>query len=83
MSQGITLPLPMKKGFGATDRVDKWWIEPVWMATALALAMVYTARLLESWFGTVESIMMITESLHQYFLLIYYICYTSIIILDG
>ena len=54
MSQGITLPLPMKKGFGATDRVDKWWIEPVWMATALALAMVYTALRVLVWDGGIH-----------------------------
>ena len=54
MSQGITLPLPMKKGFGATDRVDKWWIEPFWMATALALAMVYTALRVLVWDGGIH-----------------------------
>lgn len=42
MIQGVTFPLPMKKGFGATDRVDKWWKQPLWMATALTAAVIYT-----------------------------------------
>ena len=41
MSQGITFPLPMKKGFGATDRVDKWWKGPTAMAAYLGFMILY------------------------------------------
>ena len=50
MSQGITFPLPMKKGFGATDRVDKWWKGPTAMAAYLGFMILYA-----TWRGFMEA----------------------------
>ena len=34
--------LPLVKGFGKTQRIDNWWNQPLIMATALGLALLYT-----------------------------------------
>ena len=34
-SLGINVKLPLKRGFGRTERIDYWWTEPVWMAVPL------------------------------------------------
>ncbi|MEC7042344.1 MAG: hypothetical protein VXW30_07065 [Candidatus Thermoplasmatota archaeon] len=36
------IKLPVSRGFGETDRTDKWWTQPLWMGFALTLAMIYT-----------------------------------------
>jgi len=48
MAEGIRLP--MKKGFGATDRVDDWWKGPTAMALYLGVMIVYS-----TWRGFMES----------------------------
>ena len=50
MSQGVKLPLPMKKGLGATDRVDDWWKGPTAMAAYLGIMIVYA-----TWRGFMEA----------------------------
>ncbi|GIT75315.1 MAG: hypothetical protein Ct9H300mP30_3770 [Methanobacteriota archaeon] len=50
MSQGVKLPLPMKKGLGATDRVDDWWKGPAAMAAYLGIMIVYA-----TWRGFMEA----------------------------
>ena len=40
----------MKKGFGATDRVDDWWTSPLAMATYLGIMIVYA-----TWRGFMEA----------------------------
>ena len=50
MTEGIKLPLPMKKGFGATDRVDAWWKGPTAMVAYLGFMIVYA-----TWRGMMES----------------------------
>lgn len=47
---GEKIPLPMKKGFGATDRVDTWWKGPSAMAFYLAIMVVYA-----TWRGFMEA----------------------------
>ena len=47
---GEKIPLPMKKGFGATDRVDAWWKGPSAMAFYLAIMVVYG-----TWRGFMEA----------------------------
>ena len=47
---GDTIPLPMKKGFGATDRVDAWWKGPTAMAAYLGFMVVYA-----TWRGFMEA----------------------------
>ena len=47
---GEKIPLPMKKGFGATDRVDAWWKGPSAMAFYLAIMVVYA-----TWRGFMEA----------------------------
>ena len=34
--------LPISQGFGETNRIDRWWMEPMWMGVALTAAFVYT-----------------------------------------
>ena len=53
-SLGINVKLPLKKGFGRTQRIDNWWTEPVWMASALTLALVYTALRVLVWDGGIH-----------------------------
>ena len=48
------IKLPMKKGFGITDRVDKWWNKPFWMGFGLSLALVYTALRVLVWNGEIH-----------------------------
>ena len=48
MSEGMKLP--MKKGFGATDRVDDWWKSPSAMAAYLGIMIVYS-----TWRGMMEA----------------------------
>ena len=50
MSKGITFPLPMKKGFGATDRVDQWWKGPTAMSAYLGIMILYA-----TWRGFMEA----------------------------
>ena len=50
MTEGIKLPLPMKKGFAATDRVDAWWKGPTAMVAYLGFMVVYA-----TWRGMMES----------------------------
>ena len=40
MGEGIKLP--MLKGMGRTDRIDKWWAQPMVMAIGLTVAMIWT-----------------------------------------
>jgi len=47
---GDNIQLPMKKGFGATDRVDAWWKGPTAMAAYLGIMVVYSA-----WRGHMEA----------------------------
>ena len=47
---GEKIPLPMKKGFGATDRVDAWWKGPSAMAFYLGIMVVYA-----TWRGFMEA----------------------------
>ena len=39
---GAAVKLPLAQGFGQTNRIDKWWLNPLWMAIALTFALVYT-----------------------------------------
>ncbi len=39
---GGNVALPLVRGFGRTDRIDSWWKQPLWMATALTVAVIYT-----------------------------------------
>ena len=48
MSESVQLP--MKKGFGATDRVDGWWKGPTAMALYLGIMVVYS-----TWRGFMEA----------------------------
>ena len=73
-SLGINVKLPLRRGFGRTQRIDNWWTEPIWMATALTLALVYTALRVLVWDGGIHYDD--HKSLHQYFLLMYSTCYT-------
>ena len=41
MGEGIKLPVI--NGLGRTDRIDKWWTQPLWMGLALTAALIYTA----------------------------------------
>tara|TARA_Y100000766_G_scaffold265742_1_gene259532 strand:- start:1813 stop:2667 length:855 start_codon:yes stop_codon:yes gene_type:complete len=41
-SMGTTVKLPMSSGFGDTDRIDRWWTQPLWMGVALTAALIYT-----------------------------------------
>ena len=34
--------LPISQGFGETNRIDRWWMEPLWMGVALTAALIYT-----------------------------------------
>ncbi len=54
---GEKIPLPMKKGFGATDRVDTWWKGPSAMAFYLAIMVVYG-----TWRGFMEADFWIFEN---------------------
>ena len=45
-----SVKLPMKKGFGRTDRTDDWWKGPTAMAAYLGLMIVYA-----TWRGFMES----------------------------
>ncbi len=47
---GDKIPLPMKKGFGATDRIDAWWKGPTAMAFYLGIMVVYA-----TWRGFMEA----------------------------
>ena len=47
---GENIQLPMKKGFGATDRIDDWWTSPLAMATYLGIMIVYA-----TWRGFMEA----------------------------
>ena len=47
---GDNIPLPMKKGFGATDRIDAWWKGPSAMAFYLGIMVVYA-----TWRGFMEA----------------------------
>ena len=47
---GEKIPLPLKKGFGATDRVDAWWKGPSAMAFYLGFMVVYA-----TWRGFMEA----------------------------
>ena len=49
-----SLKLPIQRGFGITDRVDKWWNEPFWMAFALPLPLVYTTFRVTLWDGEIQ-----------------------------
>ena len=60
MSEGIKLPLPMKKGFGATDRVDDWWKGPTAMAAYLGIMIVYA-----TWRGFMEADFWIFDGVRQ------------------
>jgi hypothetical protein len=42
--------LPLKKGFGATDRVDQWWKGPTAMAAYLGFMIAYA-----TWRGFMEA----------------------------
>ena len=53
-SLGINVKLPLKRGFGRTDRIDYWWTEPVWMAVALTAALIYTAVRVVMWDGSIH-----------------------------
>ena len=44
------MKLPMKKGFGATDRVDDWWTGPTAMAAYLGIMILYS-----TWRGFMEA----------------------------
>ena len=41
MGEGIKLPVI--NGLGRTDRIDKWWTQPLAMGIALTAALIYTA----------------------------------------
>ena len=47
---GNPVKLPMKKGFGATDRIDAWWKGPTAMAFYLGFMVVYA-----TWRGFMEA----------------------------
>ena len=47
---GANIPLPMKKGFGATDRIDAWWKGPTAMAAYLGIMIIYA-----TWRGFMEA----------------------------
>lgn len=51
---GEAIQLPMKRGFGATDRIDAWWKQPLWMAVALIAALVYTGLRVFLWDGDIH-----------------------------
>ena len=39
---GEGIKLPVINGLGRTDRVDKWWTQPLAMGFALTFALIYT-----------------------------------------
>ena len=47
---GEAVKLPMRRGFGATDRIDAWWKGPTAMALYLGLMVVYA-----TWRGFMEA----------------------------
>ena len=47
---GQSMKLPMKRGFGKTDRTDDWWKGPTAMAAYLGFMIVYSA-----WRGMMEA----------------------------
>ena len=49
-SVGEAVKLPMKKGFGQTDRSDPWWKGPVAMASYLGIMIIYA-----TWRGFMEA----------------------------
>ena len=54
---GDNIPLPMKKGFGSTDRIDAWWKGPSAMAFYLGIMVVYA-----TWRGFMEADFWIFEA---------------------
>ncbi|MDP6906280.1 MAG: hypothetical protein QF440_02565 [Candidatus Thalassarchaeaceae archaeon] len=44
------IPLPMKKGFGKTDRIDAWWKGPTAMVFYLGIMIIYA-----TWRGFMEA----------------------------
>ena len=44
MGEGIKLPVI--NGLGRTDRIDKWWTQPLWMGLALTVALFTAWRLI-------------------------------------
>jgi hypothetical protein len=49
-----SVKLPIERGFGITDRIDKWWMQPFWMAFALIVAVSYTALRVILWDGDIQ-----------------------------
>ncbi len=47
---GQSMKLPMKRGFGKTDRTDDWWKGPAAMAAYLGIMVVYS-----TWRGMMEA----------------------------
>jgi len=47
---GQSMKLPMKRGFGKTDRTDDWWKGPTAMAAYLGIMIVYS-----TWRGMMEA----------------------------
>jgi len=47
---GEAVKLPMRRGFGATDRIDAWWKGPTAMAIYLGIMVVYA-----TWRGFMEA----------------------------
>ena len=53
-SLGINVKLPLRKGFARTQRIDNWWTEPFWMASALTIAVLYTGMRVLIWDGDIQ-----------------------------
>ena len=47
---GEAVKLPMRRGFGATDRIDAWWKGPTAMAIYLGIMVMYS-----TWRGFMEA----------------------------
>ena len=53
-SLGVNVKLPLRKGFASTQRIDNWWTEPFWMASALTIAVLYTGMRVLIWDGDIQ-----------------------------
>ena len=48
--------MPVSQGFGETNRIDRWWMEPLWMGVALTMALVYTFTRLIFFDGAIQNL---------------------------
>ena len=56
-TRGIGVKLPLRSGFGRTDRIDGWWKGPTAMAAYLGIMILYS-----TWRGMMEADFWIFEN---------------------